>query len=127
MTGTTTDVVLAIDEQGSDDERLEELALQLRQELLQLDAVRSVEPLRSGEAPEGSRSALAAVAGSLVAGLTGGNVPAVIGLVLNWLRSAGSQRTVRLEVDGDVLELHGVSSEVQEKLVDDWLSRHPAS
>jgi hypothetical protein len=51
----------------------------------------------------------------------------VIGLVLNWLRSAGSQRPVRLEVDGDVLELHGVSTEVQEKLVDDWLSRHPAS
>ena len=124
MTGTTTDVVLAIDEQGSDDQRLEELALQLRQELLQLDAVQSVEPLTGGEAPEGTRSALALVAGSLVAGLASGKVQAVVGLVVDWLRRAGGQRTVRVEIDGDVLELQGVSSEVQTKLVDDWLNRH---
>lgn len=127
MTSSTTDVVLAIDERGSDEQRLEELALQLRGELLQLDDVRSVEPLRGGETPEGTRSALALVAGSLVAGLASGKMQAVVGLVLDWLRRAGGQRTVRLEIDGDVLELQGVSSEVQAKLVDDWLRRRAPS
>jgi hypothetical protein len=127
MMASTTDVVLAIDEQGSDEQRLEELALQLREELLQLDAVRSVEPLTGGDAPEGTRSALALVAGSLVTGLASGKVQAVVGLVLDWLRRAGGGRTVRVEMDGDVLELHGASSEVQTKLVEDWLLKHAPS
>jgi hypothetical protein len=67
------------------------------------------------------------VAGSLVAGLASGKVQAVVGLVVDWLRRAGGQRTVRVEIDGDVLELHGVSSEVQAKLVDDWLRRRTPS
>jgi len=123
VTASATDVVVVVEEQGADDQRLEELALQLRQELLQLDAVSSVEPLRDGEAPEGTRSALALVAGSLVAALASGKVEAVLGLVLDWLRRAGGQRTVRVAIDGDELELRGVSSEVHAKLVDDWLSR----
>jgi hypothetical protein len=40
-----------------------------------------------------------------------------------WL--AGSpQRAIKLELDGDVLELSRVSSEEQRRLTDEWLRRH---
>ncbi|HEU4947030.1 MAG TPA: hypothetical protein VFT31_07740 [Kribbella sp.] len=119
------EVHLGVTEEGADDERLEELALLLRQELLELD-VDSVEPLRGGEAPEGTRSGLIALAGALTLSLqpTVQVVGGVIALVRDWLRRSGSQRSVRLEVDGDVLEVTGVTSEVQQRLIDDWINRH---
>jgi hypothetical protein len=49
----------------------------------------------------------------------------VVATVRGWLRRAPEQtRTVRLELDGDVLELSGASSQDQERLVELFLSRH---
>ena len=119
------EVRIGVTEQGSDDERLEELALLLRQELLSLD-VESVEAYEEGDAPEGTRGALAAVAGvlsvSLVPSATA--IGAVIGLVRNWLTRSGTQRSVKIELDGDVIELTGASTQVQQQLVDDWIKKH---
>jgi len=54
-------------------------------------------------------------------------VAAVIGLIRDWLRRPGAQRSVRrVEIDGDVLKLTGTSSELQERLVDDWIKRRAA-
>jgi hypothetical protein len=36
----------------------------------------------------------------------------------------GGNRTVRLEVDGDVLELTGTTTAVQDRLVDEWIRTH---
>ena len=52
----SADVRVGVVEEGSDDARLEELALLLREELLTLD-VQSVEPYHEGAAPEGTRAA----------------------------------------------------------------------
>jgi hypothetical protein len=119
------DVRIGVTEEGSDDERLEELALLLRQELLTLD-VESVEAYTEGDAPAGTRSALAAVAGVLTVSLGPSvqAVGAVIGLVRDWLRRSGTDRSVRIELDGDVIELKGTTTEVQQQLVDDWIRKH---
>jgi hypothetical protein len=47
----------------------------------------------------------------------------VVAAVRSWL--AGSpQRSIKLELDGDALELTGLSSSEQRRLVDEWLRRH---
>lgn len=119
------DVRLGVAEEGSDDARLEELALALRQELLALD-VRSVEPCREGEAPPGTRGGLAALAGVLSVSFAPGlqMVGAVVAVVRDWLRRSGSGRTVKLSIDGDVIELTGASDEMQQQLVDAWVRKH---
>jgi len=40
------------------------------------------------------------------------------------LTRSGGRRTVRLEIGGDVLELTGTTSAVQERLVDEWIRAH---
>jgi hypothetical protein len=119
------EVRLGVVEQGSDDARLEELALLLRQELLALD-VRAVEPYSDGEAPEGSRSGLAAIAGVLSVSLQPGlqALGAVVAVVRDWLRRSGSGRTVKLAIGGDVIELTGANDQVQQQLVDAFVRRH---
>jgi hypothetical protein len=122
-----TEVLLGVAEEGSDAGRLEELALLLRHELLALD-VDAVEPATAGEAPAGTRGAVGAVAGALVVSLqpTVQAVGAVVALVRDWLRRSGSERSVRVEIDGDVLELTGATTELQQRLVDDWIAKHAA-
>jgi hypothetical protein len=44
--------------------------------------------------------------------------------VRGWLTRSGGKRTVRLEIGGDVLELTGTTSAVQERLVDEWIRAH---
>ena len=121
------EIRVGVEEAGSDDARLEELALLLRQELLTLD-VRAVEPYREGEAPAGTRGpGLAAVAGVLAVSTAPGlqMVGALVSVVRAWLGRSGV-RTVKLEIDGDVLEVTGASSEMQQKLVDAWVKKHSA-
>jgi hypothetical protein len=124
----TAELRLGVVEEGADADRLEGLSLQLRQELLGLD-VSSVEPDLSGDAPEGTRGALAAVAGVLVVSLqpTLQTVGAVVAVVRDWMRRSGGNRTVKIEIGGDVLELTGASDQVQQRVVDDWIRRHAAS
>jgi len=123
-----TEIQVGVAEEGSDTGRLEELALQLRQEILELD-VQSVQPYAVGEAPEGTRGSAAAVAGALVVSLqpTVAAVTALVALARDWLRRSGAQRSVRVEIDGDVLELTGTSTELQLRLVNDWINKHSES
>lgn len=122
------EVRVGVVEDGSDDARLEELALLLRQELLALD-VRAVEPYREGDAPEGSRAGLAAIAGVLSVTLQPGLqvLGSVVAVVRDWLRRSGSGRTVKVTIDGDTIELSGASDAVQQQLVDAWIHKHAAA
>lgn len=47
---------------------------------------------------------------------------AVVAAVGSWL--GGSKRSIKLELDGDALELTGISSQEQRRLTDEWLARH---
>jgi Effector Associated Constant Component 1 len=120
------EVRVGVVEEGSDDARLEELALVLRQELLALD-VRAVEPYREGEVPDGTRGpGLAAIAGVLSVSVQPGLqvLGSVVSVVRAWLRRSGSGRTVKVTIDGDTIELSGVSDAAQQQLVDAWVRKH---
>lgn len=122
------EIRVGVVEDGSDDARLEELALLLRQDLLTLD-VQAVEPYREGEAPVGTRGGLAAIAGVLSVSLAPGLqvLGSVVTVVRDWLRRSGSGRTVKLTIDGDTIELSGASDAIQQQLVDAWVRKHAAA
>jgi hypothetical protein len=119
------DVQIQLTEQGADDERIQQLTGFLWEELAGLDGV---EPhlARDGEIPEGARAIEAVAVGAVVVKLfESGAVRAVVGTIRSWLgRGAGAPRSVRLEIDGDAIEVSGVSSEQQESLVEMFIRRH---
>jgi hypothetical protein len=100
-----------------------EATLRLRHELLDLD-VDAVAPAPGGEPPPGTRGVELAALGALLVTVSQSHLLApVLEAVRSWL--AGSpQRAIKLELDGDVLELSGVSSKEQRRLTDEWLRRH---
>jgi hypothetical protein len=107
----------------ADPEEVAEATLQLRRELLDLD-VEAVELPRAGEPPPGTRAVEVAALGALVVTVAQSPLLApVVAAVRSWL--AGSQqRSIKLECDGDVLELTGLPSKEQQRLADEWLRRH---
>lgn len=113
-------------ESGADAERLDELTGYLRRELLELD-VDNVTALPAGEPPPGTRALeFLAIGGLLVtfSEATEG-VRKVVAVIRNWLaRGDGVKRTVRLELDGDVLELSEVSAPEQTRLIELFVNRH---
>lgn len=109
---------------GVDADALAELAWELRRELLELDVL-GVGPAGVGEAPAGSKGVDLVAVGGLVVGLagSGGLLGEVVGTVQAWAARRGP-RSVRLELDGDALEVAGVSSREQRALIQVWIDRH---
>jgi hypothetical protein len=119
---------LQISEEGADAERLAMLAGYLRAELLQLD-VEDVTAPRVGEAPPGARADSVAVVGALLVALgqSAEGLRALVSVIGAWLRRGqGTRRTVRLELDGDALELSQASAADQAQLIELFVSRHTA-
>ena len=107
----------------ADDEELDRLARQLCQEILDLD-VEDVSLVETGEAPVGAKGDPIALGVLLVTALTSGTVfPHLLDLLKSWLTRHGL-RSVTLEIDGDKLEVKGVSAQEQQQLIDAWMSRH---
>jgi hypothetical protein len=110
---------------GPDDdpEEIAEATFQLRRELLDLD-VDAVEIPTAGEPPPGSRAVDVAALGALVVHLANSQLlGTVVTAIGSWL-AGSSRRSIKLELDGDALELTGVSSKEQRRLTDEWLARH---
>jgi hypothetical protein len=121
----TTQLELSVDTgSGADADELDRLASSLRTELLDLD-VDAVERARTESAPEGARAVEALVAGAVLVRLVRNKdaLSSVVKTVRAWL-GENRLRRVRIELDGDVLELTGVSDEERERLVDAWIERH---
>jgi hypothetical protein len=110
-------------EPDADAEELGELTAHLHEELLELD-VDAVQLEREGEPPLGAKGMDVVGLGSLLVTLvnSAGGLRSLVLTVQRWL--SGRQRTVRIELDGDVLEMTGVSSSAQEELIADWIARH---
>jgi hypothetical protein len=107
---------------GADAVELDEATLQLRGELLELD-VDNVERPAGGPPPPGTRGVESAIVGTLVVTATREVVGAVIRVVAGWLgRSSG--RSVKLEIDGDSIEVTDPSAEDQRRLIAAFLERH---
>ena len=117
---------LQISEDGADDERLSTLTGYLRAELLQLD-VENVSVSHAGGAPPGARVVgVAEVGAHLIAlGHSSQGLRSVMSVIKGWLgRGGGTRRTVRLELDGDALELSQASAADQKRLIELFISRH---
>jgi hypothetical protein len=108
----------------ADAEELAQLVGRLRAELLDLD-VNDVQQPVHGKAPEESKGAGWLAAGELMVRLvTSPEVLAsIIAGVQSWLRR-NSTRSVKLTIGGDALEVSGVSSAEQDRLIDLWVARH---
>ena len=109
-------------EPDADAAELDEATLQLRRELLELD-VEAVDRPVAGPPPSGTRAVEAALLGTLLV-TAGQQVIGVLGRVLgDWL-SRGAKRTVKLQLDDDVIELTNVSDEDQQRVLNAFLARH---
>lgn len=108
----------------TDAEELAQLAGRLRAELLDLDVNAVRQPAR-GEAPEDAKGAGLLAAAELVVGLVASPevLASIIGEIRSWL-GRNRARSVKLTLGGDALEVSGVTSDEQERLIDLWISRH---
>jgi len=93
---------------AADDAELEQLTLALRQEILQLEDVDSVEQASAGPAPDGTRSGeLAAIGALIVSAVPGVQAAAkVLEVIRSWLggRAAGTP-TLKMTVGGNSIEI----------------------
>lgn len=108
-----------------DPEELLELTQRLRGELLELD-VESVGLGADGEAPAGAKGAELLAFGGLAIQLAALKAPilrSVVDATVAWL-GRQQARSVKLTLDGDTLEVTGVSSDEQGRLVEQWVARH---
>ncbi|MEV6149863.1 caspase family protein [Nonomuraea sp. NPDC052129] len=124
MADEVTRLTVHVLDGGADAQELERLTAGLRGELLELDIL-DVAP-ETGEPPPGTRAILSFAVGGLVISLAGMDLlAAVVNAVTAWLQR-DQNRSVKLGVDGDLLELTGVPSREQRRLTDEWLRRRAA-
>jgi hypothetical protein len=109
---------------NQDAEEVFELTQGLRGELLELD-VDAVELGTDGEAPDGSKGPeLLAIGGLAIRfALQSPVLKSLVDTTVAWL-GRQQARSVKLTLDGDTLELTGVSSDEQNRLVAQWIARH---
>jgi hypothetical protein len=104
---------------------MEELTAGMRRQLLQLD-VKSVDRVSGGPAPNGAKGIELAALGALIVNL--GKATPVLGQVIDVIQAWAARspnRTVKVTIDGDILELGGMSERDQHLVIKDWMSRHP--
>lgn len=138
---TPTELTVALQTGPDDDaEELLVLAQGLREELIALDveAVRmsgagelsaggkSAELSPGAEPPPGAKGAELLAFGGLAVQLAALRTPVlrtVMEATVAWL-GRQQARSVKLTIDGDTLEVTGVSSEEQSRLIERWVARH---
>jgi hypothetical protein len=122
--GSRSDLELSLQlDADLDSEEVERLTSSLRSELLALDVDDVARP-SAGPAPAGAKAVDALALGALVVRLAARRelLAGVVGAVRTFLGARGG-RTVKLAIDGDVLEVTGVSSSQQDRLIEAWVER----
>jgi hypothetical protein len=122
----TTKLLVQLFEDSADDERLDELTRFVRSELLAL-TVDDVAPVRHGEAPARARAIDGSTVGELLVtlGQSASGLREVFSVLRGWLsRDNASRRSIKVQIDGDVIEISAASKTEQDKLVDLFVSRH---
>jgi hypothetical protein len=118
-----------------DPENLERITHNLRDELTEIDTIEKVDLVskegEEGKAPEGSKAGAEVIAlGSLLVTLgtsaVSTAVPSLSNALQSWL-TRHERRKISLEVEGDKIEVTGVSDEQQQRLIESWISRHSSS
>lgn len=108
----------------ADAAELAELAMDLREQLLELDIER-VDQVTVGPVPPGARTGEIFLAGALTVLLAQSSklLTALIETVQSWVSRDGG-RSVKLDIDGDVLEVTGITRKDQRELIQIWIDRH---
>lgn len=108
----------------ADAEELLGLTQRLRGELLALD-VDEVALAGGGEAPDGAKGVELLAFGGLAIrfALRSAVLRSVVDTTVAWL-GRQQARSVKLTLDGDTLEVTGISSDEQLRLIDQWVARH---
>ncbi|WP_353508200.1 hypothetical protein [Intrasporangium sp.] len=124
-----TTVTVSLGERGADPARLEVLHRQIREELRHVDDLELaslVGPTGSMPAPAGTRGLGPAEISALsVAILGSGGMTALLASLRDWLhRGHAAARTVRLEIDGDVIVLENADEAERSQLLRNFLGRH---
>jgi hypothetical protein len=111
-------------DEGATPAELDQLTDHLRRELLELD-VDEVRKPASGEAPAGARGIELAAIGALIIEFarSAKTLKTVVDAVKSWL-GPGQNRSIKIEMDGDRIEIAGGSSDEQDRLVTAWIERH---
>ena len=114
---------ISIASSDADAEKLEQLTVQLKEELSNLH-VNDVNIPRNVNVPEGAKAAGALSWGTLLVTLaaSGGIITTLINVIQTWL-SRNERRSVSIELDGDKLELSGISDDDQQQIIDLWIER----
>ena len=107
----------------ADAEELDALTTGLRRTLLELD-VEAVDRAPGPPPPPGARAADASTLGTLLVTLasTPELLRVIVSTVQGWL-TRSSARSVKIKLGDSELEVTGVSSKQQERLIDDWIAR----
>ncbi|WP_181139792.1 hypothetical protein [Streptomyces sp. Ru71] len=126
MSGTRARLLLRVlADSGADPEAAERQLRWLWEELAELD-VDSLSSVTATEPVPGAKGD-GQVVGALLVTLSQSPqlLTAVLDVAGQWLgRLRGAPCTVRIELDGDVLELSHASAEQQERLVEAFVARH---
>lgn len=108
----------------ADVKELAELTKRLQRELLKLD-IEAVDFASAAEVPVRAKSGEPVTWGMLLLTLAaaGGVLTTIINVLQDWL-TRQEKRSLTLEIGGDKLQVTGISSEEQQRLINAWLSRH---
>jgi len=117
-------MLLSVVDTGLDPAEVEDALIHLRRELLDHSGVADARTLSQVPPPAGSKAADGLIAALSVTVLHPSVLVAVLEAVRGWAVRRG--RTVRVEIDGDVLDLAGVTSAQQQQVIDAWLRRREA-
>jgi hypothetical protein len=120
----TTELRLDLVDDGTDTEELDQMTRRIQESLLDLD-VEDVTPLSEGPAPDGTKAVDAALIGGLLVTLmqTPTLINSIIGVLSSWV-GGRANRSVKVTIEGDTLELTGASDEERRDVVNAWLARH---
>ncbi len=124
MSKQTTQLMVTLDaEAETDSEDLERLTRQLREELSELDV--QADLMTGGPAPADTKAGDVIQWGRLLLTLaaSGGAITTLINVLQAWM-TRHDRRGVTLEINGDKLQVTGISSTEQKQLIDAWLNRH---
>jgi hypothetical protein len=112
-------VVLVSTEPPVDNEELAQLTARLQSELLALD-VEQVEKARARDLPVDAKAGVAEVLGVLLVKAGPAVVGPVVRTIKSWL-ARGRNRSAELVWKGNRLNVTGVSSEEQNRLIEAWI------
>lgn len=121
----TKQLVLSIKaDPETDAEELEELTRQLREEIMELD-VESADFAGVEEVPAGAKVVEPISLGTVLVTLlaTGGVITTLINAIQAWL-TRHERQSITIEIDGDKLEITGISDGEKQQLVNAWIHRH---